>query len=743
MLPFLRGLYRSFAVQLLLLHLRSNFLLLLVWALLLAMMGGWLGRRLGLQYLFLDPEYLGGGGYWAFVLVGLAFGLLTMSWNLATYLLVGHHFNFLASLSRPFFKFCLNNALLPLGVLLAYAVLIVRFYRPEAGVNWAGTQGQSIVGLLLGVATSLFSYAIYFNATNRDIDYYRGADSLLRAPNLGPARPYRLAPRVRRRITFLDNPYGVRTYLNEQLRTRLVRSVAHYEESLLRNVFRQNHVNALLLQFFVVLLLAVFGYLSDRALFQIPAGASFLILLSLLVSTIGAISYWFARWRVTLVILGLLLINFLTSRVFFRHGNQAYGLDYTTPAPYSEARLTELFGSDRLAADRAAMVDILENWRARQPEERPPFVIVCASGGGLTAALWATHVAQSVEECSNGELLSRTALMTGASGGTLGLAYLRAAYLHDRPFLANSPARLDRISRDMLNPVAFSIVSNDVFLPFRTVRYGGRTYGRDRAYAFEQQYNAATGNLLGGPLAEWREAERSARVPLLLLTPSVVEDGRRMIISPQGVSFLTAPPAATSGRLPLKPDMVDLRWLLAEQDADSLRFSSALRANASYPYVLPQVELPTRPAIHLMDAGYRDNYGLATASRFVNVFRDWLRANTSGVILVQISAFRENEPEADPAPRGVIESLFSPVGVAGTFLSLQILDQESQIAQMSESMGPGRFHLFRFNYQPAADDPLRTSVSLHMTELEKLQVLRAIDDPGLQRDIDRLIRLLQ
>ncbi len=737
MLAFLRGLHRSFPVQLFLLHLRSNFLLLLVWLLLAAMTSGLLGRRLGLQYLFLDPEYLGQGGYWPFVLLGITFGFLVMSWNLSTYLLVGPRFNFLASLSRPFFKFCINNALLPLAVLALHVVLIVQFYAPNADHTGAGAQVQSILGLLVGLAVSLFLYAIYFNATNRDIDYYRSKDRREEAPNRGPGRSL-----VRSQRLFRDNPLRVRTYLNERLGSRLVRSVAHYDSAVLSGVFRQNHVNALLLQFATIILLALLGLLSDRPFFQIPAGASFLILLSLLVSTVGAISYWFDQWRLPLLLLLLFVVNVITGTAYFERGNRAYGLNYDERVGYNERVLETLYGSEQLRTDSLAMVGILDNWRDRQAREKPPFVIVCASGGGLTAGVWATHVTQSIEECSGGDLLNATALMTGASGGMLGLAYLRSAYLHDDPFVAESAERLRRVSSDMLNGLAFSIVSNDVFLPFRTFDYAGETYYRDRAYAFEEEFDEVTDGLLDRPLADFAAPERSARIPLMLLTPSIVEDGRRLIISPQGVSNLTAPPAATRGRLPLKPDMVDFRWLFRDRGADSLRFLTALRASASYPYVLPQVELPTSPDIHLMDAGYRDNYGLATAARFVDVYQDWIRRNTSGVVVVQISAFREQEIEPGGRYRGVISSLVSPVGVAGTFLSLQILDQENLLGQMSDIVGEDRFHLYRFNYQPGEDDPLRTSVSLHMTEREKLLVLRALDEEQVQRDIDRLITLL-
>ena len=736
--------YRSFPVQLLLLHLRSNFLLLALWLILLFMMAGVLGPRLGMQYLFLDPEYLGQTGYFSFLIVGLAFGFYTMSWNLSTYLLLGGYFNFLASLTRPFLKFCINNALLPLAFLLTYCGLILGFSPLGDG---AGAQVQGISGLAMGLTLSLFLYSIYFNLTNRDIEYYTGFREA--PPNRGPSdpaerfyRPVRGTPLGPQLLNQYDNPFRVLFYLNTRLRLQRVRSVAHYDTAILRNIFRQNHVNALILQFASIMILVVLGLMIDFPSFQLPAGASFFILFSLFVSIIGAVSYWFSNWRLPLLIMLLVGVNFLTSTAFFDHGNQAYGLDYASEANYDLDTLRNLYRPDTVRADIRRTTGILDRWHARQPTDKPKLVILCASGGGLTASLWATHLAQSLQDCSGGRLLESTALMTGASGGMLGLAYVREAYLRDSTLSRGNFRRLEDVSNDLLNPVAFSIVSNDIFLPFRRVRIGDQTYRRDRGYAFERAFNGNTYDLLNRPLAAYRAAETSARIPLLFVTPSIVEDGRRMLISPQPVSYMMAPPVTRRPGVPLGFDMVDFGRLFARQDADSLRLSSALRANASYPYVLPQVSLPTEPLIRLMDAGYRDNYGITSAVRFIHVFQDWIQEHTGGVVLVQISAFREQDIP-DDGRRGVISGLFSPLGVAGNILELQILDQEELLAGVFRDLGPGMFDLFRFNYQPREDDPLRTSVSLHMTDFERSQVLRAFDDPALQRQVDQLITLIR
>jgi hypothetical protein len=42
------------------------------------------------------------------------------------------------------------------------------------------------------------------------------------------------------------------------------------------------------------------------------------------------------------------------------------------------------------------------------------------------------------------------------------------------------------------------------------------------------------------------------------------------------------------------------------------------------------------PVIDVMDAGLRDNYGQETSLRFAEAFDDWIKENTSGVLIIQV-----------------------------------------------------------------------------------------------------------
>jgi len=725
---FLQQLFHSFPIQLLLLHLRTNLLLLSLWVVLLLMMSGSLGRRLGLQYLFLDPEYLGEVNFLSFYIVGMALGGFFMSWNLTTYLLTAQYFPFLASLTRPFSKFSINNLLLPLAF-GGFYLLLIGYFQDHYQEMPLAQNAWHLLALMLGSFTLVVGYSVYFNFTNRDISYYQRKQLPPNQFNLHIPPGHRRAD-----LDYIKqdrNRLKVWTYLGENLRPRLVRSVAHYESRLLLNIFKQNHLNALALQLISMMLLLILGYLVDWEIFRIPAGASIIILFSLLIAFIGALTYWFAAWRAFVIILLLFGINYLTSFGIFNHPSAAYGLDYDGErAEYSYDRLQQICYEDLVDKDLAVTQEILTTRVGLMDTigEKPKIVFLCASGGGLKAATWSTHVLQKADSLSHGRLFDHTVLMTGASGGMLGLAYLRELYRLNKEDRNQVYKReyLDRISLDLLNSIAFTLVANDLFVPWRRFEYAGHNYFRDRGYVLEEQINENTEGILDRPLAAYREEEIRGEVPLLYLSPAIVNDGRQMIISPQGVSFMMLPPVGFEQPKAYEIDAVDFRWLLGAQGADSLRFLTALRMNATYPYVLPTVHLPTQPTIALVDAGFRDNYGIQSATRFIQVYQDWIKENTSGVILVQITSSERFESIPASDANGIIESLFNPLGIAGKVLDIQELQHDNTLSFIHDLLGPDRFELIRFIYRPTNDKKLEASVSFHLTQQEKQDVLEAL-----------------
>jgi hypothetical protein len=128
--------------------------------------------------------------------------------------------------------------------------------------------------------------------------------------------------------------------------------------------------------------------------------------------------------------------------------------------------------------------------------------------------------------------------------------------------------------------------------------------------------------------------------PSLVFAPMLVEDGRRLLISNLDLDSLTR----AEGSLYTKSKGIhqDTYSLSAVEffrlfpDADEFKLATAVRMNASFPYVSPAAALPTHPARRVVDAGYYDNFGIDVATGWLYDNHDWIEHNTSGVVLIQI-----------------------------------------------------------------------------------------------------------
>ena len=77
-----------------------------------------------------------------------------------------------------------------------------------------------------------------------------------------------------------------------------------------------------------------------------------------------------------------------------------------------------------------------------------------------------------------------------------------------------------------------------------------------------------------------------------------------------------------------------------DQNPEKIDFITALRMSATFPYITPYISLPSDPPMQIMDAGLTDNFGSIDAARFISVFKDWIEANTGGVVIIRV---RDNE----------------------------------------------------------------------------------------------------
>src|SRR5690606_38032635 len=109
-----------------------------------------IGIGIGLPYLFLSPEYLGLSNYLAFLILGISIGGFIMAFHIYSYIQIGPKYPFIATLSRPFYKFSLNNSLLPLIFIINMCVRVYNFQKGQEYVGEYEVYGQ-IASLLGGI----------------------------------------------------------------------------------------------------------------------------------------------------------------------------------------------------------------------------------------------------------------------------------------------------------------------------------------------------------------------------------------------------------------------------------------------------------------------------------------------------------------------------------------------------------------------------------------------------------------
>jgi Patatin-like phospholipase len=732
-----RQIYYSFPFRLLALHLRNHLVLVLIWLVLTLFVTGLTGRFFGMHYLMLAPEYQGEVGFFSFLLSGAAFGGFVMIWHLTTYLLCADRFPFLATLSAPFTKFCINNNIIPLTFLATYLSAAVWFQWHDEMTRRVDIF-ENIGAFLLGLSAFVALLTAYLYFTNKDIA------SFLHAGKFVPKFGGRLLVPGQRLPTLGEIKAGttrwrVDTYLTERFRLRLVRSAAHYDPNLLAKVFRQNHINAVVVQGVALFLMMMQGLLMDTEALRFPTSVSIFVLASIVMSAFGAMTFWFRQWGTLVFICILVIVNWLTGKGYFHYRSQAIGLYYPTnsaPVGYDYATVNRLSADSIARADKAAMEQVLEKWLVRQPQRtdghKPKMVIICTSGGGHKAALWTARVLQQADLATKGQLLRQTTLITGASGGMLGAAYLREVMLRQQqgePLDWHDEQLLQNLGKDLLNAITSAMVANDFFYPVNSFERNGTTYRKDRGYYFEQQFNRNLGGIMTKTLADYRQPEANAEIPMMLLTPFIINDDRRLLISPLGMSFLSRPMNTPSHNFHLETDGVELRRLLPAQGADSLLFTSALRMNCTFPLILPNVWLPTEPALEIMDAGMRDNFGIGLAVRFAQAFTDWIKTHTDGVVVVQIRCWDRAEKIEPHVEKGVVDNLFTTAGTAANMPIRQDFDHDTFLSLLGTTLGPDYLDVIRFTYEPVRQQR-KASLSFHLSRREQLDIMQAYQQPG-------------
>jgi hypothetical protein len=303
-----------------------------------------------------------------------------------------------------------------------------------------------------------------------------------------------------------------------------------------------------------------------------------------------------------------------------------------------------------------------------------PLAIVCVSGGGSRAAAWTMRMLTELEEQFEKRRQQKEfadqpwakwafpydiRLITGASGGMIAGGYYVAGLDKPDPTGAVQRVSVTRedgtctpltsgdinrdIRRDFLTPIARSMA----FWDFWTLFHPAVIFN-DRGNELEKNWNLCLRGVMQNTFKTLADGEQQGWRPSLIFTPMTVEDGRQLFISNLSLSKITenranilrGPDEKTADTDTDTTNLLSREgwqfFKLFPEARDAFELGTAARMSASFPYILPAVELPTQPPLRVVDAGYYDNYGVTIASEWLYANMDWVKENCSGVVIIQI-----------------------------------------------------------------------------------------------------------
>ncbi len=725
-----------FPVQLLLLHLRRSHLLVIFWLVIFGFTSGLIAQTYGLRYLFLTPEYLDQVSFFSYFIIGVTLGLFIMAFHISSYIYYAYRYPFLATVSRPLWKFSLNNSLIPTLYFGYYGFAIFNLLMDEGLSLWRVI--FYVMALFLGALVIITITFYYFTHTIRILEdpeeKSKEATALKALPQIIKAN--KKVRHGKARINYyMKGPFSI----------KLARDAGHYKASVLQDTIQQHHFSASI--FFVILIVSIIGLslISNYSIFVIPAGATIFLILSLYLMVTGAFYTRLKTWTVTIGVLVIVILNFFSGIEKFKSLNYAYGMNYEVPpANYSTKNFERLSSDSIVAFDKKQAAFALEKWRTKNKGGKPKLIILNVSGGGQRSALWSLEVLKQIDKQSEGKLYDNIHMITGSSGGMLGAAFYRELkYLQKQnkaPVNLMSDTLEAMIGKDLLNPVTYTLAVNDLFFRLKDVEYNGKSYPMDRGYSFDQRLNENTLGILNKRFGEYKQLELDSEIPWMVLGPTIVGDGRKLLMSTLGTSYLTyTRPYQGVGR-EREYNAVEFLRLFEKQEAENLSFLTALRLSASFPYITPLVNMPSKPDIQLIDAGVRDNDGFELSLRYIFAMKEWLKQNTSGVVVVQIKANRPDEIPIKDETVTTFDKLVLPIGgVLKSFHNLQIYNK-SLLMELSRDELELPVDVIRFSLLHDRND---VSLSWHLTNNEKEDIINTFKSTNNQEALKAVLAILK
>ena len=89
----------------------------------------------------------------------------------------------------------------------------------------------------------------------------------------------------------------------------------------------------------------------------------------------------------------------------------------------------------------------------------------------------------------------------------------------------------------------------------------------------------------------------------------------------------------------------------------------------------------------------------------------------------------------------MIETLLNPLGIAGKIMALQDYEHDNSLGLIYDLLGEDHFDLIRFIYH-AGENNESASMTFHLTQREKADILQSFYSPENQQSLERLLEAM-
>jgi hypothetical protein len=717
-------------------QLKYNFFGLIYWVLLFLIISESIGYSFGIPILFFSPEYLGKVSYLSFLFLGFSIGGFIMAYNVYSYSKIGPRFPFLIVVSKPFFRFCINNSLIPIAFIVFYLVKMMKFHLNEELADYPQVLLYSI-SFILGFLFFITLSVLYFFPLRRNKEQNDDEEESSQNPVSSVA-----VKGVKWYNYFRSESKRQIYYIGRKFKIYKSRSIQHLDQETIEQVYGQNRISAIIFEAITLIAFLGMGFFRNYSFFEMPAAVSIVTLLTIISMLFSALISWFHRWAYPIIVGTMIVMSYLsTVTPFFKYTSYAFGLDYqkNKRTEYTVENISKNgLDSVDLSNSKLGIYQMLENWKNNQQTKKPKLIILNTSGGGSRSALWTMVVLGNCDKVLQNKLSNRLQLIAGASGGMVGAAYYRELILREKTNQISTKFNKEfqaNISKDLLNKIAFSASTNDLLIRYKSIDYNNHSYTLERGAAFEAHLHQNLNNFLEHPLGYYQSFERKGQIPLMIFSPTVINDGRRLWMSSQNLSYIISKRNGNSAL-----ENIDYQTFFKRNNPNSIRFSSVLRASATFPLVMPMITMPTKPEIQLMDAGIRDNYGGKVTIDYLFAMSDWIKKNTSGVIIIETRDTKRILNDEAYNDISLMDKITLPFGnMITNFTRTQDFDQEQLMKVCSKSFD-FTVDIVTFNLRERSKD--RISLSWHLTKREKKKIANAFYSEENQLMLAKLEDLL-